>query len=85
MRAVTPMRNVLVDQAILACSKPKFMKVMHVAHQVAKALRIPRGRNIDFIGDRIKALVKARKLEAIGNLDRWEFSEIRLPEMTSPQ
>ena len=79
------MRNVLVDHAILACTKPQFRKVMLIGHQVAKALKVPRGRNIDFIGDRIKALVKARKLEAVGNLDRWEFSEIRLPEIKSPQ
>jgi len=34
----------------------------------------------DFIADRIKALVKAERLESQGNLDRWHFSEIRLPE-----
>jgi hypothetical protein len=33
---------------------------------------------IDFIVDRIKALVKAEKLEAAGNLDRCRYSEIRL-------
>ena len=84
MRAVTPMRNVLVDQAILACCKPRYLKVMRIATEVAKALKVPRGKNIDFIGDRIKALVKAKKLESVGDLDRWGFSEIRLPEMKSP-
>jgi hypothetical protein len=38
----------------------------------------PTGRDVDFIADRIKALVKAKKLEAEGNLDRWRYSEIRL-------
>ena len=38
----------------------------------------PTGRDVDFIADRIKALVKAKKLEAEGNLDRWQYSEIRL-------
>jgi hypothetical protein len=33
---------------------------------------------VNFIGDRIKALVKAGALESAGNLDRWRFSEIRL-------
>ena len=79
------MRNVIVDQAILAFCKPQFRKVMLIVHQTAKALKVPRGRNIDFIGYRIKALVKDRKLEAAGNLDLWEFSEIRLPEIKSPQ
>ena len=29
-------------------------------------------------GDRIKALVKAEKLESAGDIDRWRYSEIRL-------
>jgi hypothetical protein len=33
---------------------------------------------VQFIADRIKALVKAKKLESAGNLNRWRFSEIRL-------
>ena len=36
------------------------------------------GTEVDFIADRIKALVKAGTLESAGNLDRWRFSEIRL-------
>ena len=56
------------------------MKVARIVYDVALALKLPRGRNVDFIGDRIKALVKAKKLQSQGNLDRWEFSEIRLPE-----
>jgi hypothetical protein len=59
------------------------MKVARIVHDVAKALRLPRGRNVDFIGDRIKALAKAKKLELAGNLDRWDFSEIRLSEKPS--
>ena len=80
VRAVTPMRNVLVDQAILACCKPQFMKVARIAYDVAKALKLPGGRRLDFTGDRIKALVKAKKLESRGNLDWRGFSEIRLLE-----
>ncbi len=74
------MRNVLVDEAILACCKPQFMKVARIVYDVATALRLPRGRNVDFIADRIKALVRAKKLQSQGNLDRWGFSEICLPE-----
>jgi hypothetical protein len=80
MRAVTPMRNVLVDEAIMACCEPRFMKVARIVYHVAKALKLPRGRNIDFIAERIKALVKAKKLQSKGNLDWWGFSEICLPE-----
>ena len=40
----------------------------------------PRGRypEADLIVDRIKALVKAKKLILAGNVDRWGYSEIRL-------
>ena len=38
----------------------------------------PMDTNADFIADRIKALVKAEKLEAAGNIDHWRYSEIRL-------
>jgi hypothetical protein len=70
------------------------MKVARIIHDVAKALNVPlpmdifvdlpethekpTGRDVDFIADRIKALVKAKKLEAAGNLDRWRYSQIRL-------
>jgi hypothetical protein len=40
----------------------------------------PKGRypEADLIVDRIKALVKAKKLESAGHLDWWRNSEIRL-------
>jgi hypothetical protein len=89
------MRNVLVDQAILACCKPRFLKVARIILDVATVLKVPIpmerilidvpetfekpiGLDVDFIADRIKALVKAKRLEAAGNLDLWRYSEIRL-------
>jgi hypothetical protein len=65
----------LVDQTILACCKPQFLKVARIIGDVSKALE---GTNVDFIADRIKALVEAERLESAGNLDRWGYSEIRL-------
>jgi hypothetical protein len=47
-----------------------------------KAFKKPMGLEVDFIADRIKALVKAKKLESAGNLDGWRSSEIRLPKKT---
>jgi hypothetical protein len=86
----------LVDQTILACCKPQFLKVARIILDVAKALEVPKplderlfiddtlenpmGTKVDFIADRIKALVKGGMLESAGNLDRWRFSEICLPE-----
>jgi hypothetical protein len=72
----------LVDQAILACSKPRSRKVARILTDVAAAIGLKEPRDADFhlIAGRIKALVKAGKLESEGNLDRWGFSEIQLPE-----
>jgi hypothetical protein len=49
---------------------------------VPKAFKKPMGLEVDFIADRIKALVKAKKLESEGNLNGWRSSEIRLPKKT---
>ena len=83
----------LVDQTILACCKPHFLKVARVIID-AKALAVPppvserlltdeeleeRMRmEEDFIAGRIKALVETGGLEGAGNLDRWRHSEVRL-------
>jgi hypothetical protein len=84
----------LVDQTILACCKPQFLKVARIIVDVATALKVPKamverlfidealekpvGTEVEFIADRINALVLARRLESAGNLDRWRYSEIRL-------
>ena len=70
----------LIDQTILACCKPRFLKVARIIGDVAVALKVPIDSEKDFIADRIKELVKAQKLELQGNLERWRFSEIRLHE-----
>ena len=74
----------LVDQTILACCKPQFLKVARILVDVATALKVPTavekpgGTEVDFIADRIKALFKTGTPESTGNLDRWRYSEIRL-------
>jgi len=73
------MSSDLVDQTILANCKPQFRKVALIVGNVAIALKVPMDQDKVFIADRIKALVKAGRLEAEGDLDRWRFSEIRLP------
>ena len=60
--------------------KPQFLKVARIVGDVAVALKVPMDVDKSFIADRIKALVKAERLESQGNLDRWRFSEIRLTE-----
>jgi hypothetical protein len=76
----------LVDQAILAQCRPHFYKVARVIGRAAEDLKLAgeltrkelKKKDVQFIVDRIKALVKAKKLESVGDLDRWVNSEIRL-------
>jgi hypothetical protein len=83
----------LVDQTILACCKPRFLKVARVIADVTTALTAPppterifiappeifeSPAGADFITERIKALVNAGALEAAGNLDSSRHSEVRL-------
>jgi XRE family aerobic/anaerobic benzoate catabolism transcriptional regulator len=70
----------LVDHTILAHCKPRFLKVALIVGNVAIALKVPMDEDKGFIADRIKALVKAGRLQSQGDLDRWRFSEIRLPQ-----
>jgi hypothetical protein len=69
----------LIDQVIPACCKPQLLKVARIVGDVAIAPEVPRDIDKDFIAGRIKALVKAQRLESQGGLDRWRFGEIRLP------
>jgi hypothetical protein len=69
----------LIDEAILAHCEPHFLKVLRVMYEAAKALGVSTDRKAHLIiADRIKALVKAERLESAGNLDAWGYSEIRL-------
>lgn len=36
----------------------------------------------DRVGERVVALVDLGKLESVGNIRRWRFSEVRLPSET---
>ncbi|HEY3794682.1 MAG TPA: DUF3658 domain-containing protein [Bradyrhizobium sp.] len=74
------MSSELVDQTILANCTPQFRKVALIVGNVAIALKVPMDHDKGFIADRIKALVKAGTLRSQGDLDRWRFSEIRLPD-----
>jgi hypothetical protein len=84
----------LVDQTILACCKPRFLKVARVITDVAQAVGTPQPLSVhllteealearmrleeNFIAGRIKALVESERLEGAGDLDRWRHSEVRL-------
>jgi hypothetical protein len=71
--------RVIIDVAT-ALKVPFPMERIFIA--VPKAHEKPMGTDVDFIADRIKALVKAKKLESAENLDGWGSSEIRLSKKT---
>ena len=70
----------LVDQAILARCRSQYRKVALIMVQVGDDFKVPMEGDHSFIANRIKALVKAERLESQGNLNRPRFSEIRLPQ-----
>jgi hypothetical protein len=74
------MSHDVIDQAILAHCRPQFLKVARVISRAAKTLELSTNAKFHFVANRIKALVKAERLESAGDLDRWGYSEIRLPE-----
>ena len=67
--------RVIIDVAT-ALKVPFPMERIFIA--VPKPREKPMGTDVDFIADRIKALVKDERLESRGDLDRWRYSEIRL-------
>ena len=75
----------LVDEAILASCVPNFRKVTRIISDTAKALESSTEATFYFVAGRIKALVAAEKLEGAGDLDRWGYSEVRLPEKNASE
>jgi hypothetical protein len=75
----------LVDEAILAHCRPRSLKVARVISDTAQALGSSGEAAFYFIADRIKALVEVETLEGAGDLDRWGYSEVRLPEKNASE
>ena len=73
----------LVDEAILAHCRPRSLKVARIIS--AKALGSSGEAAFYIIADRIKAHVEAERLEGAGDLDRWGYSEGRLPEKNASE
>jgi hypothetical protein len=70
-----------IDALIFSFAKPNWQKVAKILALTADKLGVETSDdNCQPIADRIEALVKDGRLEAQGDLKRWRFSEIRLPE-----
>jgi hypothetical protein len=67
-----------IDRVILEHCRDNWLKVARVIVATSEALGVP--TELEPIAHRIEMLVKAGKLESQGNLARWRFSEVRLPQ-----
>jgi hypothetical protein len=67
-----------LDALILSAAIERWQKVARIIALVSE--RAGDGTNFDAIADRIRALVDDGKLQAEGDLSRWRYSEVRLPQ-----
>jgi hypothetical protein len=68
-----------IDGHILASCHDRWQKVAMVIAKTAQSAGLQHDDLYDAIATRIEALVRAGKLDAVGNLNDWRHSEIRLP------
>lgn len=66
------------DDLIFSEACERWLKVARIISKVSD--RVPDGPHFEEVAARIQALVKEGKLEAKGDLSRWGYSEIRLPQ-----
>jgi hypothetical protein len=69
-----------LDALILSSASERWQKVAKIIAVVSE--RAGDGANFDAIAARIRALVDAGKLQAEGDLSRWRYSEVRLPQLS---
>ena len=71
-----------IDDAILAASDSRWLKVAAVVFDAAKSLGsgLPEGQERhDIVAERLRALVEQGRLTAVGDVRRWRQSEVCLP------
>jgi hypothetical protein len=73
--------NSEIDAAILSVCEPSWKKVaMIVCRTAIKLGDLPEGdEGYHLVAKRIKLLVRNGRLEAEGDLSKWRYSEVRLP------
>jgi hypothetical protein len=71
--------NKEIDKLILLESKDHYLKVARIILQVVDGLKMETtDENCKIVEARILALVEDKKLEAVGDVKNWRFSEVRL-------
>ena len=77
MKDISALSDDELDALFLAQASTNWQKVAMV---VGKALKRYEAWDEDRVGNRFAALVGAGKLESTGDIHKWRFSEVRLPE-----
>jgi hypothetical protein len=70
------MTDTELDQRLLAQASTSWQKIAMI---VAKAMRGDLQADMERAGRRVEELVRAGKLESVGNVRDWRASEVRLP------
>jgi Protein of unknown function len=69
------------DALILSTANERWQKVAKIITLVSD--RVADGPHFDAVAERIRALVDEGKLDAKGDISRWGYSEVRLPQSSS--
>lgn len=70
--------NTQLDPLIIANTRSQFRKVVVVIHDVCEACKqMPIAAEPEVVAMRIAALVREGRLEAVGDIRRWRWSEVR--------
>jgi hypothetical protein len=69
-----------LDKLILARAQPQWRKVAYIIASIGHDMNEPTDENYDALASRIVALAESGRLECQGDLRKWRFSEVRLPQ-----
>jgi Protein of unknown function len=73
-----------LDQFILEAAKPKWLKVARIVADVLQRCQLEQlGTNENAVGVRIRYLAEQGNLDSQGNLEKWRYGEVKLPDAAS--
>ena len=77
------MGNAEMDEHILAICDGRWRKVAFIVSRAAESANLQdKAWGYDAVAKRVRALVRKNRLEAVGNLWSWRYSEVRTPPGT---
>ncbi len=79
-------QQIYVDGLVLWFAKPGWLKVARIIAEVLReAERNGVETSADAVADSIRLMVDQGRLEAQGNLSKWRYSEVKLPDADMPK